>query len=280
MRFHSRAAALLATLLLAAAHLASAQSSLRLRFLDVGQGDAILITNGGRTVLVDTGPTDDIAPHLRRLGVDTVDLLIIPHPHLDHLGGADAVLERFPVRNYMDNGVPYTTAAYRKVLRLVRARKVRYLRADTRRIEVGDATLDILPIPAATRDDPNPNNQSIGVVLRRGTFTALLTGDSQVEEINGWLDAGLLPADVKVEKAAHHGSRNGMTPALLARTRPEVVVVSVGAGNSYGHPSPWAMRYYRTSGRRVLRTDEVGDVLIQVESNGAYSVHVQRSAIP
>ena len=98
--------ALLATLLLAAAHLASAQSSLRLRFLDVGQGDAILITNGGRTVLVDTGPTDDIAPHLRRLGVDTIDLLIITHTDLAPYVGASLDVMESDTQKVRD-GRPY-----------------------------------------------------------------------------------------------------------------------------------------------------------------------------
>jgi competence protein ComEC len=277
-RFFRRAFAVVALGALLLPQGAAAQGAMELRFLDVGQGDAILIRNGGRTVLVDTGPSQEIVPHLRRLGVDSIDLLVITHPHLDHLGGADAILERMPVRNFMDNGVPHTTNSYLEVVRLVRTKQVRYLRAEARRIAIGDASLEVVPVPASTRQDENLNNQSIGLVLRRGGFSALLTGDSEVEEINGWLASGALPAGVSVAKAAHHGSRNGVTPALLARTRPQLVVISVGAGNGYGHPNPWALRYFGAGGRTVLRTDLDGDVAVKVQSDGSFSIHTQRES--
>lgn len=251
---------------------AAAQDILELRFLDVGQGDAALIRHSGSTILVDAGPTNDIAGRLFELGVRDVDLLVVSHPHADHLGGADAVLETFPVRYYMDNGVPHTTRSYERVMDLVERIPVRYLRADRRTIRIGDATLEIIPAPPALQGDPNLNNQSLAVVLRRGDFVALLTGDAETEAINGWLELDAVPSGVTVLKGGHHGSRNGVTPGLLSRTKPEVVVLSLGEGNSYGHPHEWAMRYYRAGGRRVLRTDESGDILFEVDPDGSYSI--------
>lgn len=249
---------------------AARAQSLELRFLDVGQADAILIRHAGKTALVDAGSSDDIAERLGALGVDTIDLLVASHNHTDHIGGADAVLRRFPVRRYLDNGIPATTAAYEGIVGLLGETGVVYLKPLARSFIIGDATIRIIP-PAPGIGGDDQNNHSLAVLLGRGSFRALMTGDSEVELINALLASEDLP-DVDVLKAAHHGSRNGVSPAWLARLRPEVVVISVGAGNSYGHPDPWALRYYESGGRIVLRTDRDGDVVITVAADGAYSI--------
>jgi competence protein ComEC len=214
-------------------------------------------------------------PKLRQVGVKALDLLVISHPHADHLGGADAVLESLPVRNFLDNGVPHTTRSYRRVMDLVERKDVRYLRAEPREIRLGDAVLQIVPAPSATREHENLNNQSVAVVVRSGNFRAVLAGDSEVEEINGWLDAGAIPR-AQVLKASHHGSRNGVTPRWLAAIRPETVVLQLAADNRYGHPHPRAIRYYAAGGRQILRTDRHGDVVIQIRGDGSYRVSCQR----
>jgi len=248
--------------------------NLELRFLDVGQGDAILIRNQGKSVLVDAGPSRAILPRLQVLGVTALDLLIASHNHADHLGGMAAVLSGLPVRFYMDNGVPTTSQIYARVLSLVESRKVAYLRATARTITVGDATLRIMPPPAELQRDQN--NSSIGVEVRRGRFRALLTGDSQQPELSAWLASDSIEV-VDALKAPHHGSRPGVMPGWLARTRPKVIVISVGKGNAYGHPDPWALRYYEANGRHVYRTDRDGDVVLQVAPDGGYEVTARRS---
>lgn len=250
---------------------------LELRFLDVGQGDAVLVRSGGKAALIDAGPSDRIVERLRALGVTSLDLLVASHNHADHIGGADAVLASLPIRYYLDNGHPATTAIQSRVLELVERRGATYLRASPRTISLGDATLRIIPAPEGAGGDEQ-NNRSVAVLLERGTFKALLTGDSEVEEINALLRTAEIP-DVDVLKAAHHGSRNGVTPAWLARTRPEAVVISVGAGNGYGHPHPAAVRYYEAGGRQVLRTDREGDVIFSVTPTGCYETRTERRGV-
>lgn len=247
---------------------------LELRFLDVGQGDAVLIRNDGRTALIDAGRSGSIVPRLMALGVDSVDLLVASHNHADHIGGAEGVLLRFPVRYYLDNGHPHTTQTQRRVLQQVVARQVTYLQASPRSITLGDATLRIVASPLASAADQN--NKSVVVLVERGKFKALLSGDSEAQEINALLAREELP-DVDVLKAAHHGSRNGVTPAWLARLKPEVVVISVGENNSYGHPHPFALRYYEAGDRRVLRTDRDGDIIFRVDPEGCYKIETDRS---
>ena len=113
------------------------------------------------------------------------------------------------------------------------------------------------------------------IVVEHAKFRALLMGDAELAEISALLAAEVI-SDVDLLKAGHHGSRNGVTPLLLQRAKPEVVVISVGRTNDYGHPSPMALRYYSTSGRRVLRTDLNGDVSICVDAIGDYRVDATR----
>lgn len=113
--------------------------------------------------------------------------------------------------------------------------------------------------------------------MRRGTFRALLTGDSEQPELSAWLDTDSIGV-VDVLKAPHHGSRNGLTPAWLTRTRPKVVVISVGAHNQYGHPDPGALATYESDGRRVFRTDNDGDVVVTVAPDGRFEVSTERQS--
>lgn len=250
--------------------------TLELRFLDVGQGDAVLLRSGGRTALVDAGPADRIVARLRDLGVESIDLLVASHNHADHIGGMDAVLDSLPVRNYLDNGHPASTRIQERVLERVEGKGVTYLQPTSRTISLGAARLRVIPAPEGVTGDEQ-NNRSLSLLVEQGTFRALLTGDSEVELLGGLLAGDGIP-DVEVLKAAHHGSRNGVTPAWLARTRPEVVVVSLGADNSYGHPHEAALRYYCAGGREVYRTDRSGDVVVEVGSDGSYRVRTEREA--
>ena len=262
----SRKALVLGVLLFGAAGAAVA-GELEVRFLDVGQGDSLLVRNDGKTALIDTGPTNSILDKLRALGVDSLDLLLITHNHMDHFGGADAILAELPVRNYLDNGWPAKTKTQEVILKLVDAKKIPYLEAVKRDIALGDTVLHILP-PGTFGEQ---NDRSVGVVIERGKFRALVPGDAEVNELNGWVSQRLIPK-VDVLKAAHHGSRNGVTPLWIDTAKPDLVVISCGRANDYGHPHEAALRYYRTGGRKILRTDEVGSVVIRVQPDGAYEV--------
>ncbi len=237
-------------------------------FLDVGQGDAVLIRSPeGRTALVDAGPRDaDVAGQLRRRGVDSLNLVVATHPHADHIGGLAAVLRAFPVRYYMDNGAPHTTRTYRELLQAVRAADVVYLEAVPRRIRLGSVAIEVLPPPAEAEDH---NARSLGLQVRYGEFDALLTGDAPLPTLNHFLALGV--GEVELLKASHHGSRDGVSPGWLSRTKPEVVVISCGGDNPYGHPDRWALRYYEAVAR-VYRTDRDGEVRVSARADGSYRV--------
>ena len=215
---------------------ASRQQQLQLVFLDVGQGDAtVIITPDGKIALIDgSRSTTRLLEHLEALGIDHFDLVVATHADFDHIAGLVRVMEDYPVANFIDNGVPHTTQAYQNLLAAVAASGARYLEASDRVLTLGDVILTVLPPPLGS-DDQNGN--SVGLLLSYGGFEAILPGDATAEEQGWWQDhyRDLLD-DVDVYKAAHHGSSTGDRSGFVRLLDPEVVAVSAGLDNSYGHP--------------------------------------------
>ncbi len=247
---------------------------LEIRFLDVGQGDAALIRSGTKTLLIDAGGSAGVVSYLRAFHIDTIDLVIASHNHADHIGGMTGVLQSAVVRFYMDNGVPQTTATYQRTIQAVQASGAQYLRPTARTITLGDAHIRILPPPPLSGQDQN--NASVGALIEYGEFHALFTGDSELHELDYWLSSGAIP-HVHVVKVAHHGSPNGTSAAWIEATHPQVAVISVGAGNSYGHPSAAVIAELEGAGARVYRTDRDGSVLVLANDDGSFVVTTARA---
>ena len=243
---------------------------LDIRFLNVGQGDAAVIREGGKTALIDAG-SGDVVAYLRELRIDTLDLVVASHNHADHIGGMTGVFSSTMVRNYLDNGVPHTTATYQRTIQAVRASGAQYLNATSRTITLGDAQIHVIAPPTG-RDH---NNSSVGILVEYGEFRALFTGDSELDELGYWLSSGTIP-QMHVVKVAHHGSWNGTSAEWVAATQPAVAVISVGK-NSYGHPSAQAIAQWQNAGARVYRTDYDGTVVILANTDGSFVVTTDRA---
>ncbi|TMB50035.1 MAG: DUF4131 domain-containing protein [Chloroflexi bacterium] len=251
---------------------------LHLFMLDVGQGDGILVlTPEGRTMLVDAGPDPDQT--LRQLGAKlpwwhrTIDVVILTHPHQDHVGGFPAVLKRFRVTAILDSGRAYPNPTYDQFLEAARAEPgSRYLLARAgRRLTLDPRTTLEIWYPssgdaAAPLLTGDINNASVVGILRFGAFSALLTGDAKapVEEL---LEQRSVVRPVDILKVGHHGSNSGTTPRFLAELHPAAGLISVGAGNRYGHPAPATIRALQAAGATVLRTDL--DATVEVQTDGA-----------
>jgi beta-lactamase superfamily II metal-dependent hydrolase len=258
-----------------AVRLAAAQDSARVEviFLDVGQGDAVVIRGPGpKVALIDAGPRGSrVADALAELGVDTVHLAVASHPHADHIGGMAEVLGRFPVKAYLDNGIPHTTSTYRALLdvvtRLGQRDSVFYRRAEARTFILGDMRLRVLPPPEF---GAGLNDRSVGILLEFGEFRAIFPGDAERGGLAHFANLGL--PQVTVLKASHHGSGNGVSAEWLEAVRPRVVVISVGARNGYGHPHREAVRYYERSRAAVYRTSTHGRITVRGARDGTYEV--------
>lgn len=264
---------LLATILLA---LATA-FALEITILDVGQGTSVLIhAPSSHTALVDAGPnTSNTAQQLRAMGVTQLGIVIATHNDADHIGGMADVLTAFPPTYYIDNGLPHTTRTYERTLRAAHAAGVTLLEPERRNIALGDVTLTILP----PTGDPSlgQNNNSVGVLVSYGSFRAFLPGDAEGEQWEWWLTHhyDLIPT-VNVHVASHHGSRNGDTNAGINRLQPDMVIISLGRENQYGHPHDHALRLY--AGATVLRTDQYGTITIKADPTGQYRADTQADA--
>jgi competence protein ComEC len=251
---------------------------LEIAFLDVGQGDAALITApDGQRVLIDAGPRGSgVADHLRRLGIDTLDLVVASHNHADHIGGMREVLAAVTVRNYMDNGLPSPTATYIRLVEALERSGARVLDASARTLTLGDVMLHVLPAPA---DAASQNDRSVGIIVQYGRFHAFFTGDAEEHAIRWWLAHSPIPR-MSVVKVSHHGSRNGTTPELVRTTHPAVAIISVGARNSYGHPSALVLSMWSAVARYVLRTDREGTIVVHATADGGMRLSTQRGTSP
>jgi competence protein ComEC len=252
----------------------TASGSLELHFINVGQGDAVLIRSPtGQNVLIDGGRADDEArAYLQALGVETLDLVIATHADADHIGGLEEVVRTYHPRLFMDNTLTHDTQTYRGLLEAVRDVGAQTVPPTARRIGLGDASLQVLPPPLEAGLDSN--NNSVGVIVSFGAFSAALTGDAEEPEFNWWL--ATIPEllhPVAVYKAAHHGSENGDSVESVTTFDPETVVISVGLDNSYGHPSEEALALYDSVRARVYRTDLNGTVVVSASANGEYLVN-------
>jgi competence protein ComEC len=277
--------------------------ALLVRVLDVGQGDATLIENGGSRVLIDGGPDERRMSKLLdslHLNDSTFDVVLLSHAHADHLVGLRALFEsrhHIRVRYFFENQDPYTAANIRHLRDSINARVARgeliYRDTDdpcatgkpicTITLK-GGAKIEVLR-PFA--DSKNPNNRSAPVKLvgpDSASFTMWLAGDAEQEAIHWFLgDAGYAKNPgmrVTVLKADHHGSCNGVTNAYLNALAPQFATASVGNANSYHHMHQQAEAIYKAHGIPWYRTDQNGTISIRVsgEPGGKPTVQILRGS--
>lgn len=245
-------------------------NQLRVDFLDVGQGDSALIRSAaGKTVLIDGGPREAAAivdATLNERGIHTLDLVLLTHRHLDHLGGLRTVLERHGTRMFLDAPYPHDIPEYGRLLAELDRQHVLVRQAEFGRvIDLGGGALLTLlgppqPMLTGTRSDVNANG--IASRLDCGSLSILFAADSQAQS-ERWLLESQVRLRAAILKVSHHGSRTGSTPKFLQAVQPWLAIISVGADNEYRHPDPQTVERLQRSGARVLRTDTDGPIAIE-----------------
>jgi competence protein ComEC len=258
---------------------AAGEGGLEIAFLDVGQGDAVAIrTPAGRWLLVDAGPIEErydagerrVLPYLRARGATRVEAMVLTHPHADHIGGAPAVMRGMPVGRLVEPGLPFASPLYREVLRTARTRGVAWAAArQDRVIRIDGVEIVILwPTPPSLDSPEDANDISAVLQIRYGAFRALLEGDAPA-----WVEERLVARYGEalrspVLKAGHHGSRTATSAAYLRAVSPQLVVLSCGRRNRYGHPHAETLARLRAAGAGVARTDRDGTVVVRVDPGG------------
>jgi len=247
---------------------------LTVRFLDVGQGDAALITSpSGASVLIDAGPDPDVvATRLAALGVRKLDMAVATHPHADHIEGFPEVFARLPVGTVLEPGCEDESPSYAAFLDALADEDLSVVHPrEGESFEVADLRLDVLAPPECYGGTPSDaNNDSVVIRLVHPDGTVLFPGDAEVESQEALMESGNeLYADVL--KVPHHGgdtSAEGFFDAVGA----PVAVVSVGEPNDYGHPVPEVLDAIEASGSRILRTDEGGEITLVLDRHRASAV--------
>lgn len=265
---------------------------LEIVFFDVRQGDSTLITTpDGRHILVDGGVcrTDwnrydaaerVILPFLRKEGIRRLDLVIGTHPDFDHIGGLSTVLadERIGVGCYLDPGKDHDTQVYRRLLKKVEARGIPYRKGRAgMKLNLGPGVEAEILSPHNLLE--NTNDCSIVLRVRHGRVSFLLTGDAEENaELRMESNYGRRIAST-VLKAGHHGSRNSSGDSFLEAVRPRMAVISVGARNRFGHPHKETLERLEAAGARILRTDEMGTIVMRSDGKNL-TVNRLRSGAP
>lgn len=245
--------------------------------LDVGQGDAIFIeTPDHYQILVDGGPNSNVVQRLGEIMPfwdRTIDLVVLSHPHADHVSGLIEVLKRYEVAAILESNAAYETNEYRLWQR-ARSEEgaLLYSAEQGMKIEAGKyASISVLA-PFFRADDrrfKNVHDANVVLMLDYGETEFLLMGDAEDEIERALIERGLLQ-DVEVLKVGHHGSRTSTSPAFLSVIQPEIAAVSVGGKNRYGHPTKDVIERLRVFGIEILRTDLLGSIRLQSDGINVY----------
>lgn len=258
--------AAVAAVLVWSAVLSLPDGRLHVAFLDVGQGDAVLVTTpGGRQILIDGGPS---ATELNwRLGQEmpfwdhSLDMVVNTHPDADHLAGLVSLLSRYRIDRALVGDLPLENALWQEwETGLVGADLTPVIGQAGMRLSLGDGVVASLlhPGPAGGSDD-RPNDHSLVLRLQFGQVSFLLPGDIEAAVEQELVRTGA-PLAATVLKSPHHGAKTSSTVPFLEAVNPQIVVISVGADNRFGHPSPEVLARYAERGLTVLRTDERGTI--------------------
>ena len=252
-------------------------------FLDVGQGDATLIRSPeGKLALVDAGPSKKVVELLRARGVESLDLVVVSHHHSDHYGGMLEVVRAFHPRLFLDVDSPHLTPNYLALLRTVQELKIPMIHTGPRTRTIGLGSVRLIVYRQGPLDKKEENNNSVGIRVEYGSFSALLTGDSEVRERRWWMDQmPELCERVQLLKLAHHGSRNGTDARWLALTNPSHCIASLGINNEFGHPHAETLALLKARSIPLSRTDQDGSILIETDGQtwNLQTEHAKRASL-
>ncbi|MGV1023736.1 ComEC/Rec2 family competence protein [Clostridium perfringens] len=246
----------------------SEYSGMSVTYLNVGQGDSELIQVNGINMLIDAGTNggaNDLVKDLKNRGIKTIDIAIATHPHEDHIGGMDEVLENFDVKSFYAPKVAHTTKTYENMLKAVKNEglKIKQIKEGTK-IDLGKDTEVQVYSPVKSQYE-ELNNYSPVMKISYGQNSFMFTGDAESlvekEILNENKD---LKADVL--KLGHHGSHSSTSEEFLKAVDPSIAIVSCAKDNKYGHPHKETMSNLKKAGITVYETFRDGDITIS--SNG------------
>lgn len=238
---------------------AKVKENFSVSFIDVGQADSVLIRNGNYNMLIDAGNNEDgekLVNYFKSLGIEEFTYVFATHPHEDHIGGMDDIINNFKIDNYYMSNKLSTTKTFMDVLDALDGRNLKYTvpnKGDM--LKLGDANIKVI-YPGD--DKSNINDSSIVLKITYGKNSFLLTGDATSN-----VERKIYNEDIKsdVLKVAHHGSSYSSTDVFLDKVKPYYAVISVGKNNIYNHPSNKTLEKLNKRNIKAYRTDLDGTIV-------------------
>lgn len=234
-----------------------------MRFIDVGQGDSTLVTYKGDSVLIDAGPVSsgEVTAEYVRTYAPTLDYLIVTHPHEDHMGGVQYVLESVNVENLVINDVAVDEVFYTEALKNADKYGTNVIILDDgATFDAGEIHITIIDTFDLEYDDLNDSSMITRVDV--GDTSILFSGDAERHEEKYALFVEETLLDCDILHVGHHGSKSSTCQEFLEAVSPEICVISCGRDNSYGHPTREVLDRIRAYGAEIYRTDRSGTVVL------------------
>ena len=251
---------------------------MRVHFIDVGQADSAFIELGnGQTMLIDAGRSgSDVVDYIRNLQYETIDYVVASHPHDDHIGGMATVLNSFNIGKMYMPKQAHTISAFTNMLDVIENKGIDLYtaKAGTNILSSGDINIDVLA--PFSESNSNLNNVSAVVRITYGKTVMLFTGDAEHVIENQLLNSGI---DADVLKVGHHGAGSASSSSFIKAVSPDIAVISVGEGNSYGHPHADTLAILNEVGANIYRTDEQGTIVVTADQNKKITVDKKASTV-
>ena len=242
----------------------STEGSVEMHVIDVGQGDSVLIKSEKSALLIDAGPNSSqnkLVSYLRAQGIEKLDCLVLTHPHEDHIGGADLVLESFITDTVLMPDFPASTKAFENLLDAIEARSLNITiprRGDKFVLD----NINYTVLSPSENDYEETNDYSIGLKIEFGETSFVLTGDAEKLSEGEMLDYfGADFLDCDIFKAAHHGSTTSNSKKFIKALSPDYIAISCGLDNTYGHPHKEIRDLFEEISAKVYRTDLDSDIV-------------------
>ena len=279
---------------------AEAKGQLTISMLDIGQGDAVLIQTGAKNILIDTGDdkyyedgkkgkeNTQLLTELQKLKIDHIDTLVMTHAHADHIGKADKVIAQYGVKELVYNGIPSTSKYFINALKAAKANGTQQVKVKAGDVlDFGNGVSFEIVSPSQSLIDEDTaaikakkkvdvNNESVVGRLTFGNFAMLFTGDAEGPVEKDMAASYGKKLKCQVLKAGHHGSKTSSTAEFLKLVQPEIVVMSLGVNNQYGHPHEALLNRLQKQGvKNIYRTDANGTITI-VSDGSSYSIITEK----
>lgn len=236
--------------------------------IDVGQGDSVLIRTDEGNVLVDSGTAEaefDLRNYLGSQGIRNFDYVVFTHPHEDHIGNGDMIIDEFDVESVIMPDVQADTRCFEDLLLSIDEAGAELIMAKPEATyKVGDLTLKIFA-PIGECDPDEPNNCSIVMRVDYGEVSMLFSGDAEKKVEREVYERYGDELDCDIYKVAHHGSVTSNSAVFFEAVSPDLALISCGLGNTYGHPHRKIVDMLNRNGVTVRRTDADGDVVVATD---------------